>query len=139
MTPATETALVQALESTGLFKAVLSVSEAASQSVSAQITPAAYVGFDGFAVDEVSASKQAARITERWTVFVVAKQAKPKGQQQARSEALDLARGAFLALSGLALSGSNPLIPVTPGERPSWDSGFTWIPLAFTHTTVLKS
>jgi hypothetical protein len=140
MTPATETAILAALEATGHFKAVASIAEASTQAVNSQTTPAAYVGFGGYDVLEVNSTRKATRINERWLVYVVSKQARQKGQQQARSEALDLASAAFSALAGMIPEGSaKPLEPVTPGERPAWDSGFSWVPLAFTHTTVLKS
>lgn len=140
MTPTTETAIIEKLESLGIFKSVLSVSEVAGEQVNAQLTPAAYVGFGGYSVEDSSANHTATKISETWNVYIVAKNARQRAHKESRGEALTLARSAFVAIAGLIPEGArHPLEPVSPSERVAWASGFTWITLSFSHQSVLKA
>lgn len=138
MTPETELALLARLEGLG-FKSIMSVSEAVG-GVNSQMSPAAFVGFGGYSVEESSVDSKASRIEEIWNIYIVSKQAKQKGHQEGRSEALTLARAAFLAVAGFIPANSrNPFVPISPSDSPTWDSGFSWITLTFSHQTVLKA
>jgi hypothetical protein len=138
LTPLTEAALLARLDGLG-FKSVLSVSDAVG-GVNSQLAPAAFVGFGGYSVEESSADSRASRVEEVWNIYIVTKQAKQKGAQEGRSESLTLARAAFLAIAGFIPSHSkSPFVPISPSDSPSWDSGFSWITLTFTHQTILKA
>jgi hypothetical protein len=146
MTPAVESAIIAklaALEATGakLFRRVASISEASTQVTSAQITPAAYVGFDGFKVNDVNSDSTNSKIEESWAVIIVVKSAKQgDGGKDGRDDGIALARAAYKALSGsFPIEGGRPLVPVTPKERPAWDGGFYWLPLSFTRQSVINA
>jgi len=142
MNPMIESSIVERLESLGIFRVVKPYSEISPKSVSSQITPAAYVGFDGYRVDKVNAAATAVNLEERWSVVIVVKSVRQgDGGKTAREDALPLAHACIQALLGFVpeLDGSHrPLIPVT-AEQPLFDSGFFWLPLAFSRHTIITS
>lgn len=143
MTPEVEDALIAQLENLGLFRAVKSVADISAQNVSAQITPAAYVGFDGYRVTKTSSDGTGATLDETWAVVVVVKSAKQgDGGKDGRENGLSLARSALKSLSGLVPIPAEPyrvMTPVTPSQQPVWDAGFLWVPIAFTHQTTINA
>ena len=141
MSPEIEQHLITRLTALNLFRTVQPVADIATKNVSAQITPAAYVGYDGFDIDSTSTDSTAVKLTERWIIVIVVKSSRQNdGGQEVREEGLTLAKAAFEALIGFIPPEprSKELVPVTP-PPPFWDSGFFWIPLAFTRKTILNA
>lgn len=139
MTPAVETAIIAALRAVPGLIHVAPMAEVAASAVSAQSTPAAYVGFAGFKVLEVAPDGRGAKIDETWAILIVTRSARQgDGGKEARHHTLSIARDALLTVAGLIpIENGDPLRPISPPGNPVWESGFYWLPLAFTHTTLL--
>lgn len=121
------------------FKAVLSAADLADVAEAAQVTPAAYVLYDGDEITTTAGDGMAQRVLQRWLVVVTDKNMRDtKTTKTARQQAGALVTKTLQALMGWQPSAEHGPLTRVAGFPPGFAAGYAYIPLVFTTEVIAE-
>ena len=103
-------------------------------------TPAVHLVYQNYRVSQNRPDGKVSRIEQIWLAIVVTKNVRSVGSgQDARSESMTLADQVASQLMGQHLPGSTGPIQLSNPPNPSYSSGFSWLPVAFSVQTKMEA